>query len=140
MGTTRPSSGARPSPSFAVDPEPLLADRQWIFDLRYEKGDIVLVGVASKTLPKPRATPRVIGRFALELFDKDTIIERVRFDFPLLGGEPEFDGGFFGPAQFAGGLTSRVGVTFPVTGRGDRLELVDGQRGTRYPLPWPPNR
>ena len=35
--------------------------------------------------PRPRETPRAMGRFALELFEGPALIERVRFDFPLLG-------------------------------------------------------
>ena len=76
-----------------------------------------------------------MGRFALELFEGPTLIERVRFDFPLLGAPrarrtPS--------PSFAGKLRTRIGVVFPATKRGTRLELWDRATGRRWSLPWPP--
>jgi hypothetical protein len=74
-----------------------------------------------------------MGRFALELFEGPTLIERVRFDFPLLGA-PEPDASL----SFSGKLRTRIGVVFPATKRGTRLELWDRATGRRWSLPWPP--
>jgi hypothetical protein len=115
------------------DPVPLVERSQWVFDLRWDRGDVWLLGLHPLELPVAQATPRVMGRFALELFEGPTLVERVRFDFPLLG-VPEPDAAL----SFAGKLRTRIGVVFPATKRGTRLELWDRATGRRWSLPWPP--
>ncbi len=122
------------------DPSPMFERGQWIFDLRYQTGDIYLLGVHHIELGAPQATPRVMGRFAIELFEGPTLVERVRFDFPMLisGDIPEDAGRGPHPAPFDKKLTTRIGVMFPATSRGTRLELWDRATDRRYPLAWPP--
>jgi hypothetical protein len=122
------------------DPEPLVEKDQWVFDLRWQHGDVWLLDVGKTALAEPRATPRAIGRFALELFDGTVLIERARFDFPMLGAFVAGDGGGGGigdPLSFERNLRTRVGVLFPATARGTRLELVDRATNRRWALPWP---
>lgn len=114
------------------DPPAFVERTQWVFDLRWDRGDVWLVGVHALELTSPQATPRVMGRFALELFEGPTLIERARFDFPLLGA-PEPDSG----PSLAAKLRTRIGVMFPATTRGTRLDLVDRASGRRWALPWP---
>lgn len=114
------------------DPPALVERTQWVFDLRWDRGDVWLIGVHPLELAAPQATPRVMGRFALELFEGPTLIERTRFDFPLLGA-PEPDGG----PSLTAKLRTRIGVMFPATARGTRLDLVDRATGHRWALPWP---
>jgi hypothetical protein len=78
-----------------------------------------------------------MGRFAIELFEGPTLIERVRFDFPLLGAGEDPDGGWRAPPQIERKLTTRIGVVFPATNRGTRLELWDRATNRRWSLPWP---
>jgi hypothetical protein len=129
------------APDFVVtstpaDPPPLSERVQWIYDLRWDRGDVFLLGVRRLELSAPQATPRAMGRFALELFDGSGLIERVRFDFPLLG-VPEPDDA--GAPSLTRRLRTRVGVVFPATGLGRRLDLVDRATGRRWALPWPPS-
>jgi hypothetical protein len=119
------------------DPEPLVERRQWTIDLRWDRGDVWLLGTRRVTLPAPQATPRAMGRFALELFEGPTLIERVRFDFPLLGVPDAQDAGFGAPPSLVAKLRTRVAVVFPATARGTRLELWDRATGRRWSLPWP---
>ena len=121
--------------SIPADPTPLVERSQWVFDLRWDRGDVWLLGIDPLELPAPQATPRAMGRFALELFEGPALLERVRFDFPLLG-PPEPDGG--SPFSFSRKLRTRVGVVFPATARGTRLELWDRATDRRWSLPWPP--
>lgn len=114
------------------DPAAMIERSQWVFDLRWDRGDVFLVGIHPLELPAPQATPRVMGRFALELFEGPTLIERARFDFPLLGAE-EPDAAL----SFTPKLRTRIGVVFPATKRGTRLELVDRATRRRWALPWP---
>ena len=127
------------SPRSAPDPAPMAEKKQWVFDHRYDRGDIFLLGMHQIELTATQATPRAMGRFALELFSGPTLIERVRFDFPML-----VTGGLDAGARdrnrvdFDGKLTSRIGVMFPATSRGNRLELWDRGTDQRWSLPWPP--
>lgn len=115
------------------DPVPLTEKTQWIFDLRWDRGDVYLVAVHKIDMPAPMTTPRVLGRFAIELTDKGTLVERVRFDFPGLA-VPDEEGGIRMTAR----LRTRIGVFFPATIRGDKLELVDKTTLQHWALPWPP--
>jgi hypothetical protein len=120
------------------DPAPLVQRSQWVFDLRWDRGEVWLVGINPIELPVPRETPRAMGRFALELFEGPTLIERVRFDFPLLGPPEATDGGHQAAPSFSAKLRTRVGVMFPAAERGTRLELLDRATNRRWSLPWPP--
>jgi hypothetical protein len=127
------------------DPPPLVERSQWVFDLRWDKGDVYQLGVAPMDLPTPRETPRVMGRFALELYEGPALVERVRFDFPLLGSFVAGDAGRAGPTApvppmtFSQNLRTRIGVVFPATARGNRLELWDRATNRRWSLAWPPS-
>jgi hypothetical protein len=129
--------------AIAPYPPPLVEQRQWLYDLRYDKGEIYLLAVHGQELQAPRKTPRAMGRFALELYTGPTLLERVRFDFPGLGaGEPmREDGGrqplHGGPLSFTAKLTTRIGVLLPATTRGTSLVLWDRATNLRRPLPWP---
>jgi hypothetical protein len=120
------------------DPPALVERQQWVFDLRWDRGDVYLLEVKRQDMGEPHPTPRVMGRFALELFEGPTLIERARFDFPMMGVAEVADAGFKAPPRFEPKLKTRIGVLFPATKRGTRLELWDRARGTRWPLPWPP--
>lgn len=135
-----------PSPSdggvsrIPPDPPALSEREQWVFDLRWDRGEVYLVSIQKENLGAPRATPRVMGRFALELYEGRTLVERVRFDFPMLGAEPGpgFDAGTKTPPRLEPKLRTRIGVLFPATKRGTRLELWDRATDRRWALPWPP--
>ena len=120
------------------DPPPLSEREQWVFDLRWDRGDVYLLEVHKVDMGAPHVTPRVMGRFALELFEGPTLIERVRFDFPMLGAPEGPDAGLRTAPRFEPKLRTRIGVLFPATKRGTRLELWDRARDVRMPLPWPP--
>ncbi len=119
-----------------ADPTPMVERSQWVFDLRWDRGEVWLVGVNPVVLPAPRETPRAMGRFALELFEGPALIERVRFDFPLLGAPDPGDGGWKAPPSFAPKLRTRIGVVFPASARGTRLELWDRATNRRWEPPW----
>lgn len=134
-----PESGT-PGPNLRIppDPPPMSEREQWVFDLRWDRGDVYLLEVHKVDMGAPHVTPRVMGRFALELFEGPTLIERVRFDFPMLGAPDAPDAGMRTAPRFEPKLRSRIGVLFPATKRGTRLELWDRARDVRMPLAWPP--
>ena len=131
---------ARPPPAKPIppDPAPMNERVQWVFVLRWSRGEVYLVAVHKNDMGSPHPTARVMGRFALELFEGPTLIERVRFDFPGLGADDVSDGGFRAPVRIQSKLDTRIGVFFPATKRGTRLELWDRATNRRWPLPWPP--
>jgi hypothetical protein len=124
---------ASPTPP---DPPPTRSTRFHLIDLRYHRGTVTLVGTRIEAMSEPTAAPRVIGRFAVELFEGPTLIERVRFDFPFLGSAAG-DAGPLRESRLEAQLTSAVGVRFPALARGTRLELLDRKTGERWALPWP---
>jgi hypothetical protein len=133
------AAAPRALPDFVItrtppDPAPLVERSQWVFDLRWDRGEVWLLAVHPLELAEPQATPRVMGRFALELFEGPTLLERVRFDFPLLAAPEEADAS----TSFAPRLRTRIGVVFPAARNGTRLELWDRATGHRWSLPWPP--
>jgi len=140
--TTPAPAGARDAGTLSKtppDPPAMTERQQWVFDLRWDRGDIYLIEVHKVDMGGPHQTPRVMGRFALELFEGPTVIERVRFDFPMLGPPPEAsDAGLKTPPRFDSKLRTRIGVLFPATKRGTKLELWDRATNVRMPLPWPP--
>ena len=68
-----------------------------------------------------------MGRFALELYEGPTLIERVRFDFPMLGG-PEADAGYFAPNANADDWTDAADKV----ARGDAAMTLMGTWITGY--------
>jgi len=129
----------------APDPPPLVERGQWVYDLRYASGDLYLLGIHHLDLPEARSTPHAMGRFAIELYTGPTLLERVRFDFPMLGGPPptKTDAGKTAPLHggtfsFTKKINTRIGVMVPATSRGTRLSIWDRATNRRWPLPWPP--
>jgi hypothetical protein len=110
---------------------------QWVFDLKWAQSDPYLLAVHPLDVGQVQETPRAMGRFALELYEGPTLIERVRFDFPGLGAGESVDGGYGAPPSMERNLTTRIGVVFPATDRGTRLELWDRATNRRWALPWP---
>jgi hypothetical protein len=136
----------RPAPpqlfGSAPDPEPLLSREQWRYELLYQDGVVSVERVESRSLARPVATARHMGRFALELWIGHELIDRVRFDFPLIAAE-EAPGITRRPLHDAPSLaphaTARLGVLVPASPRATRLVLVDRATEKSEELPWPPN-
>lgn len=135
-----PDAGEVPAPPlerFAPDPPAITASRFWVFDLQYDDGDLYLGTIDVLDKGRDATSPRAMGRFAIELYDGEDLVERVRFDFPMLGGAagPDLRGR---SSQVR--VKSRVGVVFPETSRGDRFELWDRAKNERWSLPSPTKR
>jgi hypothetical protein len=134
---------APPLVGSAPDPEPLSLREQWQYALLYQAGEVSVERVEKRTLPKPVSTARRMGRFALELWIGHELIDRVRFDFPLIAAEevpgvtrrPLHDAPSLGPHAIA-----RISVTVPASPRATRLVLVDRATGKTKEFPWPPDQ
>ncbi|HKQ71487.1 MAG TPA: hypothetical protein VJT73_19215 [Polyangiaceae bacterium] len=133
------TDGGPPAGGFAPDPAPLVTRHQWVVDLSYRSGAIGFGGARRVELAKATPTPRAMGRFAVELYVGKELIDRVRFDFPLLGAD-EFAGGprrFDSPPSFERHLSTHAAVVMPHSERATRAVLVDRASGGVWPLPWP---
>jgi hypothetical protein len=147
-----PASSASPAPSSPPppplsgsqpDPEPLVMKEQWEYQVLFSNGSASVEGVVKRSLPKPVPTARRMGRFALELWIGHELIDRVRFDFPMIAAEGSA-GNPRRPLHAAPELsphaTARVRVSLPASPRATRLMLVDRATEKAQELPWPPDR
>jgi hypothetical protein len=128
-----------PATGYLPDPPPLVTKHQWVIDLGYRAGAIVFGGARRIELAKPTGTPRAMGRFALELYIGKELIDRVRFDFPLLGADDYADSPrrWDSPPSFERQLSTRAAVVLPHSERATRAVLVDRATGNQWVLPWP---
>ena len=148
-GASAASAASAPLPSAAPltgtspDPEPLLMAEQWQYQLLFQNGAPSVESFQKQTLPKPVPTPRRMGRFALELWIGHELIDRVRFDFPLIAAE-ERPGVTRRPLHDAPSLAphaiARIRVSVPASPRATRLVLLDRATEKAQELPWPPDR
>lgn len=144
-GSAAPTATAPvPVPAAAAppDPEPLKSAAQWEFEVATENGVASVVSVRAVDLPKPVATPRRFGRYAIELWIGQELIERVRFDLPLYeAGDPRAAAKpRFPVPEFEKGANVRVRVQLPRAERARRAVLVDRATSRIVELPWPPDR
>ncbi len=124
------ASAPRGSPP---DPAPLRTKKKWRYEIVYDRGGLFSGTPTSVTLPKPTETSRVMGRFAVELWVGTTLLERARFDVPLLVADDDP-----GRPRFDDKLRAKVSVEVPDTDRATAAVLVDRATGRRMRLFWPP--
>jgi hypothetical protein len=130
-----------PPAGWLPDPPGLTTRHQWILDLRWSEGDMQLGGARRIELPRPTPTPRMMGRFMVELYIGRELLDRVRFDFPLLGAD-EFAGAKRpreAPPAFEPKLKTSAAIMIPHSERATRAVLVDRATGRTLELPWPPD-
>jgi hypothetical protein len=132
---------ARPRPrvvsSELPDPAPLCEKGRYRIDVRWDKETPSILTVNTVDNEKAEPVERWAGRFALELFEHGVLIERARFNFPMLGASRQERAKSMAAAIDAN-LSSTTEVAFPATSRGDRFELRDRATGKRWQLAWPP--
>ncbi len=91
-------------------------------------------------MSQPRTTPRNVGRFAAELLSGPTIIERLRFDFPLVGADESLGvrRNYNSPPRFETHTVVVQQILMPDTPRASRARLVDRATGREMLIQWPP--
>lgn len=144
----RPGSdaSAEPEPSgpahgYLPDPPPLSEQVRWLYEVRYDRGVIGVSAPELECLERPVPSARRIGRFAFELWLGAELIDRIRFDFPLLAAEV--------PRQrqrrplheepsFAPGARVSTRLQIPASTRATRAQILDRATGRATPVAWPP--
>lgn len=124
------------------DPPPLVTAHQWDLTLHYAKGKVSLQSAKAVDLGKAIPTPRQMGRFAVELWIGKELVDRVRFEFPLLGADFAPNPGTKlqerGAPRFSMGADTVSTVRVPANDRATSAQVVDRLTGTVVPIPWPP--
>lgn len=123
------------------DPPPQSARDHYELLLTYVRGEIQVSKVTALHFDEATEGTRRAGRFELELWDHDTLLQRLAFDFPLLAAErpdqraqrPLRRTPVFGP-----GAEVSTTLRVPALPRTTRAQIVDRASDAISELPWPP--
>jgi hypothetical protein len=140
-GEALPESASAPEHGYLPDPPALSARARWLYEVRYDAGVISTAPPGLECLARPSASARRMGRFAFELWLGAELIERIRFDFPLLAGEEPRRGPrrpLREEPRFAPGAHVSVRLQVPASPRATRAQLLDRATGETTAVPWPP--
>jgi hypothetical protein len=122
------------------DPEPLRQAEQYEYTFEYDTGRARFAGVRALKFREPVVTARRMGRFAVELWVGAELIDRVRFDFPLLAADdppPKKRRPLDDPPRLTSGVLKAT-VLVPAAWRARRAVLVDRGTSQETELDWPP--
>jgi hypothetical protein len=123
------------------DPKPLSERAWWSFPVSYDRGAIRVGEPELICLPRPQATARRIGRFAFELWIGHELVDRLRFDFPLLASEEPPPGPrrpLHDTPRFAPGARVSVTLRVPASDRPTAARIFDRATGDAVAVTWPP--
>jgi len=123
------------------DPQPLSERVQWSYPITYDRGTVTAGVPELVCLPRPQATARRFGRFAFELWLGRELVDRVRFDFPLLATEapaPASPRPIHDTPRFAPGARVSVVLRVPASERATRASILDRATGEVLDVTWPP--
>ncbi|HEX6764738.1 MAG TPA: hypothetical protein VF103_04655 [Polyangiaceae bacterium] len=137
--SAEPAESAKRSSS-PPDPEPLRQPEQYEYTFEYDTGRARFVAVRALKFSSPVVTARKMGRFAVELWVGTELVERVRFDFPLLAAEappPKKRRPIDDPPTITGGVLKAT-VLVPASYRARRAVLIDRGTNQETNLDWPP--
>jgi hypothetical protein len=127
-----------PKAGYPPDPPGVPTTQHWLFDVKVDKGVVSLDRVRPVTLKHAEPTPRVMGRYAIELWIGSELLDRLRFNVPLGGNLPrEDDGRPFKRPSFDK-VTARFSVRMADQPRATYLKLVDRATGEEQRFLWPP--
>jgi len=129
----------RPFSDDQPDPSPLRQAEQYELTFHYEMGKVTLANARAVRYKQPIVTARRMGRFAVELWIGHELIDRVRFDFPLLADEelPKPRQPLYQRPTRMGGPFDVV-VIVPAAARTREARLVDRATRREASLTWPP--
>jgi hypothetical protein len=141
-GGAAASASQPPRTGTLPDPPPLRTSEHYEYVVVYSRGQVSVQSVRPWHSRTPLPTGRAIGRYAIELWIGHELVDRVRFDFPLLAAEPPPKTGprrpLHEPPSLSAGAVVARRVVVPASPRATRALLVDRATGAAQPLPWPP--
>lgn len=135
------SASPNPPPPFehqnTPDPELAPTDAYYELTLRYCERSVHLLGSKRVVLKRPTTLPRLMGRFAAELWIGHELLERARFEFPGVAADtlevkepPAIELGARADVVWKVKVADRVRAT--------QAWIVDRATGERWMLDWPP--
>jgi len=136
-----PDAGQSRAHGDLPDPPALSERAQWIYEVVYDRGNVRVGDPSFKCLDRAQATPRRMGRFAFELWLGHELIDRSRFDFPLLANEAPRSGSrqaLREAPSFAPGARVTVTLSLPASQRATRARILDRATGDSVAVAWPP--
>lgn len=131
---------AEPGPprgGYPPDPPGIATKKQWSFAIDYRDGKALVRKVEANYLQNPSATARVMGRFAVELWVGKELLDRVRFDVPLLDDPSMHRKGPLSGPRF-GNVSTQLRVRLADNPRATFVALVDRSTGEVVRFAWPP--
>lgn len=120
-------------------PDPATQPTSVVFEvlLRYCDQSVHWLGTRRVESERASTLPTRMGRFAIELGIGHELLERARFDFPLLGAEPQGEEGLRSTPQFAPKAdVSRI-IRVAERPRATWARIVDRATGEIWPMRWP---
>ncbi len=132
------AENSEPLPADLPDPPPLVTKEHYRVEVRYLHGVVSVGAIRQEQTEKPMATARRMGRYAFELWIGRELIDRVRFDFPLLGAAPTPDEAKSGAPNLAAGADVSTSFLVPSSERATRARILDRASGRAIVVPWPP--
>jgi len=128
-----------PKGGYAPDPPGHASKNHWVFEVASHDGKVSVDRVRAIAYAKPTETPRVMGRFAIELYVGKELLDRVRFNAPLMGAEPPIGNrNNFPKPHFEENATSRFEARLADHPRASYLLVVDRESGATQKFFWPP--
>jgi len=128
-----------PRGGFPPDPPARASRKQWSIEIAARGAKVTPERATSTTLDKPAESARVFGRFALELYIGKELLDRVRFNVPLMGDEPpQGNRNKLPRPRFDKNVTAHLTVRIADNPRAAYLLLVDRETGATQKLEWPP--
>jgi hypothetical protein len=131
-----------PEHGYPPDPPPLTERAWWVYPVTYDRGTLRVDPPTLECLARPAASARRMGRFAFELWVGGELVDRLRFDFPLLAAEVPRSAEHSPMRQepsFAPGARVSVTVRVPASARAVRAHILDRASGQTTPVDWPPH-
>jgi hypothetical protein len=125
-----------PRAGHVPDPVGVASTKHWVFDVSVRQGKPFLGTARAVALDKPASTARVMGRFAVEFWIGKELIDRVRFDVPLLDDPTKRKNRRFGSPEFV--VNTRLSVRLADSVRTTSVVLVDRATGEAQHFAWPP--
>ncbi len=124
---------------YAPDPSPKASTKQWIVKVTVREGTPRAEQAKAYEVPKPLATPRMMGRYALEFYVGRELLDRLRFNVPLLGeGPPEGQRKRAFQRPRFDQVSVKLSLQVADQPRANRAVLIDRATGQEQHFAWPP--
>lgn len=133
-----PAHAEPPKEGWLPDPPVSKSTKHWVFDIDVKSGVVSLGKARAATTPKPEGTPRLMGRYALELFSGRELLDRVRFNVPGMGDAPREDNRIL-KRPTMDRVTTHFSVRIADNPRTNWARVVDRATGDEVYIAWPPD-